>query len=97
MVKHVGDSTTASSFVRNVLETGGGEICEENLPTTRWLLPNVLREIADGHVHRVCGLAAKDGELSLVRGNDDRNDCCPGLLLLELLLMHLLGQAVDDL
>ena len=69
-----------------MLESGGREVGEEDLPASRGLPADVFREITQRHIDGICSLASKHGQLCLVGGDDDGDESRAGLLLLELLL-----------
>lgn len=45
-VEEIGVDATACSFVRDMLEARGWEVCEEYLPSSGWLAADVLREVS---------------------------------------------------
>lgn len=82
-MEEIGKRSTAHISVLDVLRTGDWEVAEENLRLTRRLTADIFWNVADGNVDRISRLIAKNRELCLVRGNNDRNDGCAGLDGLE--------------
>ena len=87
-MKQVCQNTASRRLAGDVFETRGREVSEKDLAATRRLAADVFRKVPNGHVHGICGLVAENSELGLVRGYDDGDNGCPGLLLLKLLLQN---------
>ena len=85
-MEELGQGTSTGCLIGDVLKTGGGKVGEENVAAAGGLPANILREVADGEIDRVGGLAAEQGQLRLVRRDDDRDDGCARVALLELFL-----------
>ena len=59
-MKEVSEGASARGLVRNVLESGRGNICEEDLATTRRLAGDIFREVSGREIDWVGCLVAKD-------------------------------------
>lgn len=85
-VEQVCESASPCRLRLDMLESGGWKVGEEDLTAASGLAADILRKVADGHVDGICTLVSEEGELCLIRRDDDRNDCCARLLLLKLSL-----------
>ena len=72
MIK-VGKLALTGGLVCLIFEACGGKIAKKNIGATRWLAANLLQDIPNCQVYRVCNFIAKLGEQSLV-GEDDKRD-----------------------
>ncbi len=83
-MKQVGKGTTSRCFVGNVEQARCRQVHEEYLASTRRFATHVLRKVTEGHVDWVGSFVSDERELSLVRTDDNGNNCGTRLLFLKL-------------
>ena len=85
-MEEVRKCASARGFVGDVLKTGGRDVGEKDLSAAGGFPADLLGKVADCKIDGIGRLVTEDGELSLVRGDDDRDDGRSGPLLLECFL-----------
>ena len=65
------------------------DICQQYLSVAWGLVTNVLRNVANSEIHRVCRLATEMRQLCLVGRNNDRDNSCAWSMCFEGCLLKL--------
>lgn len=65
-MEQIGEGTTSSRLVGDVKKATSGEIGEKNLSAARRLAADVLGQITECHVHRICALIPYECKLRLI-------------------------------
>lgn len=74
-MEEVGGRSTMRGTIGDMLELGSGQVRKKNLPLLRWFAPHMLWKVTDGHVDQIGTLVSKRGELRLVGGDYDGDNC----------------------
>ena len=86
-MKQVAKGTTATCFVGDTLQFRGRNVPYQDLGMAQWLLAHGLKNVSNCQVNRICRLVAEMGQLCLIRGDNQGDDCSPWSLCLEAFLM----------
>jgi hypothetical protein len=80
------EATVAMSLVLDVIEMCCWEIGEESLGMVGQFSANLLWNVTDCHVNRVCGLVLKHRKFHFVCQDQEGDDSCTGVLLFKFYL-----------
>ena len=78
-VENVAQSSASSGLVAHIFEARCWYVGNKHLCMTAWFAMDILWDISDGKINRISNFATEECKLCLVRGDDDRDHCGPGL------------------